>query len=105
VLTKTDRWLYGQPLWLYVAIVYAAGFGLWAAVVYSAAWASGGIHAGEMGFSHGTFSLSSALIVAGEWMTVLVGVRWRQQGQKTVGWLVSLAAVVAGAFLLFVAPA
>ena len=103
--TKADRWLAHQPLWLYAAIAFAVGFGIWAAAVYAGAWASGGVRAGDGGFDHGTFSFSHALIVAAMLMVLFVGVRWRQQGRNYIFWVLGLAAIVVGGLLVAVTPA
>lgn len=103
--TRADRWLDRQPLWLYAAIAYAAGFGIWTASVYVGAWTSGGTRSGDGGFDHGPFSFSHALIFAAMLMVILIGARWRRQGRKAIFWVLALAAIVGGGFLMAVTPA
>jgi hypothetical protein len=105
VRTKVDGWLAAQPLWRYAVIAYVFGFAVSTMAVYVAAWGTGGMRAGDAGFPHGTFSFSFALIVAAMWTVMLVGLRWRRQGQKAIFWVLLLAALVGGPFLAAVTPA
>ena len=89
VQTKADRWLDHQPLWLYSAIMFAAAFGIWTASTYIAARLSGGIRAGDAGFTHGhgTFSFTAAFISATMWTVIWIGVRWLRRGRKAIAWV------------------
>lgn len=62
---------YRPPLWLYATMIYPAGFVIWAAQMYLAAWAAGGPRAGDAGFPHGTFSYPDALIGAAIYTAIL----------------------------------
>ena len=87
-------------MWAYAAIAYAAGFGIWTVSVYVAAWANGGITTGDAGFPHGRFSYLHALIFAAMFTVILIGARLRQQGRRAIFWVLGLAALLAGVFLV-----